>query len=188
MRNEQLEKAVHILGGATKTSHVLDVSVGAIHQWRARGRVLRPRYALRLSRLTGVSLEGLLGDGGEPDSPAVAMHRPEPMVSPTPRVPQGNGSAARRGTRLPDDFTLTEELAAFCRTQGCRNPQALFEHFQDHWRAVAGQRGVKLDWVATLKNWARRHLACPCEKPGGGPPKTRYLDRQEMERRWGRTE
>jgi hypothetical protein len=28
--------------------------------------------------------------------------------------------------------------------------------FTDHWRSQSGQRAVKLDWVATWRNWMRR--------------------------------
>lgn len=28
--------------------------------------------------------------------------------------------------------------------------------FVDYWRGVAGAKGVKLDWLATWKNWLRR--------------------------------
>jgi hypothetical protein len=30
------------------------------------------------------------------------------------------------------------------------------EKFIDYWRAQPGQRGVKLDWPATWRNWMRR--------------------------------
>lgn len=108
---------------------------------------------------------------------------PQAVAKLTPMPPKS------RGTRLPEDFTLTPDLEAFCRKQGCRNPKALFESFKDYWRSQAGQKGVKLDWNATLRTWARRHLHCPCEKPGqatdrrGQPP---IVTAKSLEEKWQR--
>ena len=30
------------------------------------------------------------------------------------------------------------------------------EKFCDYWRGVSGQRGVKVDWIATWRNWMRK--------------------------------
>ena len=54
---------------------------------------------------------------------------------------------AKRATRLPTNWTPrledgTDELE--------------LDKFRDHWKAAPGQRGVKLDWDATWRNWLRR--------------------------------
>jgi hypothetical protein len=63
---------------------------------------------------------------------------------------------AKRGTRLPEDWVPSvedwREATAKLGEQG-----SVFElsKFRDHWKAQPGQRGVKLDWNATFRNWIR---------------------------------
>ncbi len=47
---------------------------------------------------------------------------------------------------------------AFAESLGLRNGRALaeLEKFRDYWTAQPGQKGVKTDWSATWRNWARR--------------------------------
>ena len=35
------------------------------------------------------------------------------------------------------------------------SPVKTFDQFKDYWIAQAGQKGVKLDWFATWRNWVR---------------------------------
>jgi hypothetical protein len=60
-----------------------------------------------------------------------------------------------RGTRLPENFEVTEEMREWVREKcpDVRLPE--HDRFCDHFRAASGQRGVKLDWVATWRNWMR---------------------------------
>jgi uncharacterized protein YdaU (DUF1376 family) len=61
-----------------------------------------------------------------------------------------------RGSRLQADFCLTDEWKEFCRTERSDlDPQKVFDGFKDYWIAKAGQQGVKLDWLATWRNWVR---------------------------------
>jgi hypothetical protein len=62
-----------------------------------------------------------------------------------------------RGTRLPDDWQPTPDLIAWARAQ-CPGVDLAHETamFVDYWRAQPGQRGVKLDWPATWRNWVRK--------------------------------
>lgn len=39
---------------------------------------------------------------------------------------------------------------------GLTDPVGETAAFIDYWRGVAGQRGVKVDWIATWRNWMRR--------------------------------
>jgi uncharacterized protein YdaU (DUF1376 family) len=66
----------------------------------------------------------------------------------------------QRGTRLPEDWKPKEHLDRMDE----------FDAFRDYWIAVPGQRGVKLDWDATWRNWIRRSSPA---KPG--KPKERDL-------------
>lgn len=82
---------------------------------------------------------------------------PNPVTSnevTTPPTPQGG---SRRGSRLsadwrPDDDTVAKIVAA------CPGLDWQREHdvFVDYWVAQPGQRGTKVDWAATWRNWMRR--------------------------------
>jgi hypothetical protein len=62
-----------------------------------------------------------------------------------------------RGTRLPPDWRpiaedRQEALAKLGSTQAIEQEML---KFHDYWKAQPGQRGVKLDWDATWRNWIR---------------------------------
>jgi len=60
------------------------------------------------------------------------------------------------GKRLAPDSCLTKEWEDFCVEQRPElNPTKTFDQFKDYWTSVAGQKGVKLDWFATWRNWVR---------------------------------
>lgn len=62
----------------------------------------------------------------------------------------------KRGVRLASDFSFPKEWETFCKeTRPELNPLKTFEQFKDYWVAQAGQKGVKLDWFATWRNWVR---------------------------------
>lgn len=52
--------------------------------------------------------------------------------------------------------------------------------FKDHWSAVSGQRGVKLDWEATWRNWVRKEGPMRTNGNGAypkpGPAKPWYIE------------
>ena len=61
-----------------------------------------------------------------------------------------------RGTRLPKDWTPSEEQIAFCKEHRKElHPMVVADSFRDYWVAQAGAKGVKLDWDATWRNWVR---------------------------------
>lgn len=63
-----------------------------------------------------------------------------------------------KGTRINSDWVLPEEWGEWAEDEGhsyleiCKQE----ELFKDYWLGVAGQKGVKLDWEATWRNWMRR--------------------------------
>jgi hypothetical protein len=61
-----------------------------------------------------------------------------------------------KGSRLADDFEPTPEMVDWAREKAPTAKRADHEAFCDYWRAQPGQRGVKLDWPATWRNWMRR--------------------------------
>lgn len=63
----------------------------------------------------------------------------------------------RRGTRIPDDFAVTSEMATWAaQNVPLVDTTSETDRFRDYWAGVSGQRGTKLDWVATWRNWMRR--------------------------------
>ncbi len=57
----QVKKAVTIVGGPTFTSNHLGVSNGCIHKWVKNGRVPNVVKARQLAELSGISLAKLRG-------------------------------------------------------------------------------------------------------------------------------
>jgi hypothetical protein len=71
----------------------------------------------------------------------------------------------KRGSRLAQDFFFPKEWCDFLVEQRPElNAQQTFEKFKDYWIAQAGQKGVKLDWFATWRNWVRNTNA-PKQNP-----------------------
>ena len=67
---------------------------------------------------------------------------------------------AERGSRLSADWTLPEEWAEWCRTaRPDLDPDKVAAKFADYWHGVSGKSGVKLDWLATWRNWVREERA-----------------------------
>ena len=80
----------------------------------------------------------------------------------TPSI-EGVGDSAdapapsKRGTRLPDTFTITADMLTWAATHAPGvDVEIASAKFVDYWRAQPGQRGVKVDWIATWRNWLRR--------------------------------
>jgi uncharacterized protein YdaU (DUF1376 family) len=67
-----------------------------------------------------------------------------------------NQDKNKRGSRLSSNFLFTGEWLAFCKKERPDlEPLQTFEKFKDYWIAQPGQKGVKLDWEATWRNWVR---------------------------------
>lgn len=105
------------------------------------------RENLTVETYTAPSGDGA-GERGEPDDGSMAGSR--------------KARAEARGTRLPDGWQPSPEAERFARDLGL-DPPTITAEFGDHWRAVPGARGRKLDWNATYRNRCRvvagrRHL------------------------------
>ena len=62
----------------------------------------------------------------------------------------------KRGSRLSKDLIFPKEWFLFCKQERPDlEPLITFNKFQDYWISQAGQKGVKLDWFATWRNWVR---------------------------------
>jgi hypothetical protein len=103
------------------------------------------------------------GSHPTPDTQVANPRHPgHPNHQEPPSEPSENRQSARerapatRGTRVPDPFEITPEMAEWARQHvPSLDYQAVTEKFVDYWRAVPGAKGVKLDWTATWRNWLR---------------------------------
>ena len=63
---------------------------------------------------------------------------------------------ATRGTRLPKDWVLTDDLRQYCvDTRPNLDPDEIAEGFRDYWISKAGKDALKVDWIATWRRWVR---------------------------------
>lgn len=80
-------------------------------------------------------------------------------------------SEKSRGHRIPDDWHPSAEDTAFCKTERPDlRPSEVAQRFYDHWIAQPGEKGRKVDWSATWRNWVRNErpgkvATAPQEKP-----------------------
>lgn len=77
---------------------------------------------------------------------------------------------SKRGTRLPDDWTLPKQCGDWALSEGWGEAaiRAESEKFKDYWHSVAGSKGVKLDWKATWRNWMRNSKTPQLSAINGG--------------------
>lgn len=97
--------------------------------------------------------------------------RPDPTLVPNGTTPLGG---RLRATRLPDDWKPDEHLVAWQREQGIPDLVARrqLEKFRDYWGAIGGQRGTKLDWPATWRNWLRNSADWQAQSKPSNRPST----------------
>ena len=96
----------------------------------------------------------------EPDSDCKQMladARPETETETEKRQSREVNSDARpRGTRLQPDWFPTEDQKRWAgKTRPDLDVATVVDSFRDYWVAAPGQKGVKLDWDATFRNWVR---------------------------------
>lgn len=109
--------------------------------------------------------EGRERASAPPPSSGVSVgSQPNPPASPE-QVAAASKLPRFRGTRLPEGWTPSAELLAELAAEGHRDTAATLVVFRDYWAGVPGQRGVKLDWPATFRNWVRKDA----ERSRAGP-------------------
>lgn len=97
--------------------------------------------------------KGITPPNGEanspPNEPPIATINYKPITN-------NQDKKIQRGSRIASDFQFPKEWEDFCVEQRPElNAKKTFEQFKDYWVAQAGQKGVKLDWFATWRNWVR---------------------------------
>lgn len=81
---------------------------------------------------------------------ATATAKEERLEAPPSAVP------AKRGTRLNENWTPSSVGLCFAVERvGEGGAQQELEKFRDYWTSMPGQKGLKLDWEKTWRNWIR---------------------------------
>ena len=66
----------------------------------------------------------------------------------------------QRGSRLTQDWVLTNPMDQWAKQERPDlDVSQVAEQFKDYWISQPGQKGVKLDWDATWRNWVRNTKA-----------------------------
>jgi hypothetical protein len=112
------------------------------------------------------------------DSKAMANDSPEPEPEPEPKRVR---DATKRGTRIPEDFALTDKMASWAAAEvPGLDAKAMTAMFIDYWHASAAPGAVKKDWVRAWQVWARKDYERSAQyeknmpeykKPVSSPPK-----------------
>lgn len=70
-----------------------------------------------------------------------------------------------KGTRLTKDFPFTKDFVLEAQkihpSLDEKQVKFIFDGFVDHWVAESGAKAVKMDWLATWRNWMRRQKDLP---------------------------
>ncbi|WP_226649297.1 hypothetical protein [Microbulbifer variabilis] len=92
-------------------------------------------------------------------------------------VCQEQAPRSKCGSRLPDDWQLTQEFydeAAKVRPEVMHQIYDIAASFGDYWKSQSGKQGVRCDWLAVWRNWVRRERFIP---PQRSVPQQRTRDR-----------
>jgi hypothetical protein len=145
---------------------------------------VRPAFGATSGNSDQTRPPGARSDQPKDESSQVAPNAGKPTVgSPTVGIPalkrqstnrqstenspsESSGARTARGTRIPDDFTVTPDMITWARknTPGV-NVENETERFIDHWRADDTPRARKRDWVAAWRTWMRRAVDYQTVRP-----------------------
>jgi uncharacterized protein YdaU (DUF1376 family) len=104
--------------------------------------------------------------GTPPDGEAISPPNATPIATNNHKpITNNQDKENKRGSRLAQDFFFPKDWCDFLVDQRPElNAQKTFDQFKDYWVAQPGQKGVKLDWFATWRNWVRNTNA-PKQNP-----------------------
>ena len=170
-----IEKLASAIGGAVGNAKRWNVAIDTATMREQFGRAVESLRALDpQSRTLRKKAVAVLTSPSHPESPPESPGD-SPPESPPDRKGQGQGQGQgiereappsraaaaappSRGARLPADWAPGPEHDAFAEGLGFRNgaAQAELAKFRDYWTAQPGEKGRKVDWPATWRNWLRR--------------------------------
>jgi len=119
------------------------------------------------------------------DTCGVGAAPPPPTHQGAMLFPIDGGKASRaeardkaKGSRIREDWQPTADDVAFAEGLGL-NATATADRFRDFWIGVAGERGRKVQWSATWRNWCRKDAERASSPPPAGS-RPRPLSRQDQ--------
>ncbi|HTO99799.1 MAG TPA: hypothetical protein VMJ64_00370 [Anaerolineales bacterium] len=142
-------------GDTHKVAELFSISRAELYRLAGRGLV----RAKKLGRKTLWDLRSIADFIGTLPDAELKNYDAPPCPAPLPAPAK---ATAKRGTRLPEDWKPSHDDVHMAVQRGL-NVHETLAAFRDYWAAQSGQRGVKLDWAATFRNWCRR------EKPSAKP-------------------
>jgi len=140
-RAEMVTKAVHQKGQG--------ISIISITKYKE----YQDFYKYR--KMKGPSKGPVKGQGGARVGPDSVTPEVTPEV--TPVLVPAKAGPEKRAARLPVDWFLPVTWGDWAVGEGYVSEQIKTEaeKFRDYWIGVGGQKGRKLDWQATWRNWMR---------------------------------
>lgn len=93
--------------------------------------------------------------------------QPEPKPD-KEKKEEANASSQKRGSRLSPGWHLPKAWGDWAVAEGLTEAEVRqeSERFGDYWRGIPGAKGVKLDWLATWRNWIRKAVEDRQARPG----------------------
>lgn len=87
----------------------------------------------------------------KPTSDKPSTNQTKKKTSSSSKAP---AASTKRGTRIPDDFAVTEAMREWGRKHApAVDGERETIKFVNYWQAKAGAGAVKVDWIATWRNW-----------------------------------
>lgn len=105
----------------------------------------------------------------------------EPLIQISGKEQKGVVARSERASRIPEPFVVTEEMLRWAHSEGLDEAEVgrRTDNFVDYWRGVPGQKGRKLDWMATWRNAMRNGYG----RPQGGGKRTIHDAAKDLYRR-----
>jgi hypothetical protein len=156
--------------------------------WRKRRKAERGEVSRAKPRSSEVSPAKPQKAHTEADAEADAEARHFDHSQPTATLvgpAEKSAAPSRRGSRLPDDWTLPADWLAWTLgefpawTEQHARGQA--DRFRDYWIGLAGAKACKSNWSATWRNWCRSDIAQPGRGNGNGAAAEPDWRREERE-------
>jgi uncharacterized protein YdaU (DUF1376 family) len=147
-----------VLEGLLEMFFVLDEQNQCWHHSRCDKEIEHYKQQLTIASKAGKASALKRAMNKNPTSVEHTLNERSTKVQPTNNQQPltNNQDKNKRGSRLPQDFFFPKDWCDFLVEQRPElNAQKTFDQFKDYWIAQAGQKGVKLDWFATWRNWVR---------------------------------
>ena len=148
-----------VLEGLLEMFFVLDEENKCWHHNRCDKEIEHYKQQLTTASKAGKASALKRAMNKNPTSVQQALNERSTEVQPTNNqqpITNNQVKENKRGSRLSQDFCLPNEWNSWARNERPElNVLQTFDKFKDYWIAQAGQKGVKLDWFATWRNWVR---------------------------------